>query len=416
MKNKHSKWVIGFIFCLCFLIGMMPVYAAQQVKDGIYKIANRGQEVRLIQERLVELGYLESKSTTGYFGTVTQAAVKAFQKDSGLKADGIVGRQTLQALYSEKTEHATAAVRGTYRQGDESEAVRTIQKQLVLCGYMKEKNTTGYFGSITLTAVKSFQKDSGLKVDGIAGEKTCAKLYELSNKGAAEDKGTQKPEVVKPAETLQNCGILRLGSKGEAVKELQKNLTWRRFYKGEITGVFDSATLTAVKKFQASCRLTQDGIVGANTKKWLLHNSDPICTKVSKYVAPDKDTLDKKYETLAKEEKDNIYLLAQLIYAEFGGGCYEGQVAVGNVVMNRVKTTKTSISEVIFAKNQFSPAKDGVIHNVPSKESVYAAIEAYFGADPVGDSLYFNTTSSTYSWGNKNRILYRIIEGDAFFV
>lgn len=66
MKKNRSKWVIGFIFCLCLLTGMMPVYAAQQVKDGIYKITNRGQEVRIIQERLVELGYLESKSTTGY--------------------------------------------------------------------------------------------------------------------------------------------------------------------------------------------------------------------------------------------------------------------------------------------------------------------------------------------------------------
>lgn len=412
-EHKRNKWVIGFIFCLCLLIGMMPVCAAEQVKDGVYKITNRGQEVRLIQERLVELGYLESKSTTGYFGTVTQAAVKAFQNDSDLKPDGIVGRQTLQALYNEKAEVGAAAVKGTYRQGDESEEVRTIQKQLVSCGYMKEKNTTGYFGSITLAAVKSFQKDSGLKADGIAGKQTCAKLYELSK---AADKNTQKTEIIKPAATLQNCGILRSGSKGEAVKDLQKNLTWRRFYKGEITGVFDSATLVAVKKFQASCRLTQDGIVGVETKKWLLHNSEPICTKISKYTMPDKEALDKKYEMLSKGEKDDIYLMAQLIYAEFGGGCYEGQVAVGNVVMNRVKTTQTSIREVIFAKNQFSPAKDGVIHNVPSKESIYAAIEAYFGADPVGESLYFNTTSSTYSWGNRNRALYRIIEGDVFFV
>jgi len=63
------------------------------------KLGDRGEPVTLLQQALAAKGYFKEKPT-GYYGTVTQAAVKAFQKDSGLKVDGIAGKNTLTALYA----------------------------------------------------------------------------------------------------------------------------------------------------------------------------------------------------------------------------------------------------------------------------------------------------------------------------
>ena len=89
-------------------------------------------------------------------------------------------------------------------------------------------------------------------------------------------------------------------------------------------------------------------------------------------------------------------LLAALIYCEAGGEPYEGQVAVGAVVMNRVKSGSfpNSISEVIYQSGQFGPAITGKLDRVlaagSATESCYqAAREALAGASPVGDALYF---------------------------
>lgn len=89
-------------------------------------------------------------------------------------------------------------------------------------------------------------------------------------------------------------------------------------------------------------------------------------------------------------------LLAALIYCEAGGEPYEGQVAVGAVVMNRVKSPSfpNSISEVIYQSGQFGPAITGKLSRVmaagKTTDSCYqAAQEAIAGSSPVGDALYF---------------------------
>lgn len=89
-------------------------------------------------------------------------------------------------------------------------------------------------------------------------------------------------------------------------------------------------------------------------------------------------------------------LLAALIYCEAGGEPYEGQVAVGAVVMNRVKSPSfpNSISEVIYQSGQFGPAITGKLSRVMAAgrttDSCYqAAQEAIAGSSPVGDAVYF---------------------------
>jgi N-acetylmuramoyl-L-alanine amidase len=100
---------------------------------------------------------------------------------------------------------------------------------------------------------------------------------------------------------------------------------------------------------------------------------------------------------------DMIDLLARLINGEARGEPYKGQVAVGAVVMNRVKSSEfpNTISGVIYQKNQFSCVKDGQFDKPISKDStVYkAAREAYNGADPTNGCLFFyNPKTSTNKW------------------
>lgn len=94
--------------------------------------------------------------------------------------------------------------------------------------------------------------------------------------------------------------------------------------------------------------------------------------------------------------EEDLYLLANIIYCEAGCEPYIGKVAVGNVVMNRVRSDHQpdTISEVIYAKGQFSPVRNGslarALKNGSADESCYqAALEALAGSRPVGDKLYF---------------------------
>lgn len=117
------------------------------------------------------------------------------------------------------------------------------------------------------------------------------------------------------------------------------------------------------------------------------------------------ELLSRKQEEIRQQEEaaqeaavsgSDTDLLAALIYCEAGGEPYEGQVAVGAVVMNRVKSGSfpNSISEVIYQSGQFGPAITGKLDRVlaagSATESCYqAAREALAGASPVGDALYF---------------------------
>lgn len=94
--------------------------------------------------------------------------------------------------------------------------------------------------------------------------------------------------------------------------------------------------------------------------------------------------------------EEDLYLLANIIYCEAGCEPYIGKVAVGNVVMNRVKSSRQpdTIEGVIYAKGQFSPVKNGSLERAlrrgSADESCYqAALEALSGAKPVGDKLFF---------------------------
>ena len=158
------------ILLLAPLTDLHPVIAAQLLTRG-----SRGQEVVALQNELKQAGcFPGGVRSTGYYGKLTQAAVKKLQRTQGLRVDGIVGRQTRSALNSGKTCKSLASS-GVLKMGSRGEGVRQLQAQLGREGFPVKED--GIFGRETRAAVMRFQEDRSLKPDGIVGSKTTKVLW-----------------------------------------------------------------------------------------------------------------------------------------------------------------------------------------------------------------------------------------------
>jgi len=152
-----------------------PAPTAPLLKTGV-----KGDEVRRLQERLRALGYYAGE-LDGQYGQGTAEAVKLFQAQHGLVDDGVAGEATLSQVYASTaqtfvpTPTPTAAA-SLLKKGDSGEAVREMQQRLKDLGYYNGA-VDGAFGGGTEEAVRLFQSQGGLEVDGVAAQKTFALLY-----------------------------------------------------------------------------------------------------------------------------------------------------------------------------------------------------------------------------------------------
>ena len=169
------------------------------------------------------------------------------------------------------------------------------------------------------------------------------------------------------------------GSSGSVVKQIQTKLKNWGYYSGAVDGVYGSATESAVKSFQKKNGLTVDGKVGPQTQQALGLNVG----------------------SAADSGSGDVALLARLISAEARGEPYTGQVAVGAVVLNRMKhpSFPNTMSGVIYQPGAFSCMGDGQF-NQPVADSCYqAARDALNGWDPSGGAIYyFNPVTATSKW------------------
>lgn len=118
-------------------------------------------------------------------------------------------------------------------------------------------------------------------------------------------------------------------------------------------------------------------------------------------------------------DQDSLYWLSHIIFAESGNQPLEGQIAVGNVILNRVNSSlfPNSIYNVIHQKNQFSPVRNGTINKEPRELSVIAAKLVLDGANTAGGSLYFiNPRVSGGSWVARSRTHVTTIASHAFYL
>ena len=152
------------------------------------------------------------------------------------------------------------AASGSLRMGSRGSEVTRLQQALKELGLYTLK-VDGIFGKGTLKAVQAFQRKNGLKADGIVGPKTKEKLYGSTGTSTAAA-GT---DTAGTGDYQKTPGRYQQGDSGTGVMDLQTKLLDLGFYSGSISGSFDTATRSAVIKFQKSRKLTQDGIAGPKT-------------------------------------------------------------------------------------------------------------------------------------------------------
>lgn len=141
------------------------------------KFGDSGDRVVQVQMRLQELGYFKSKAT-GYYGSLTEAAVKHFQQNNGLTPDGVIGAKTQEALAQTYPETPQPTTQPTVRLGDESPTVLRVQRQLSSLKLYDWRQMSGKFDDATQQAVMNFQKANGLTPDGVVGLKTHTTLQQ----------------------------------------------------------------------------------------------------------------------------------------------------------------------------------------------------------------------------------------------
>lgn len=180
--------------------------------------------------------------------------------------------------------------------------------------------------------------------------------------------------------------LYKKGATGAGVTEIQTRLKAWGYYTGAVDGVYGSGTEKAVRYFQRSNGLTEDGQCGAQTLAAL-----GLPTNMGGGSGG----------SSSGGSSGDLDLLARLISAESRGEPYEGQVAVGAVVLNRVAHASfpNSVSGVIYQPGAFSCLDDGQFDQ-PVAESAYrAAQDALNGWDPSGGAIYyFNPSTATSAW------------------
>ena len=148
-----------------------------ELGERLLKHGSAGEDVKQLQQYLIQLGYdLGKWGADGEFGDTTELAVKAFQKDKGLDADGQYGKKThaalIAAVKANSSEEKTLGNR-LLKRGSVGADVKQLQQYLIQLVYDLGKwGADGEFGGATELAVKAFQKDSALAADGQYGEKT----------------------------------------------------------------------------------------------------------------------------------------------------------------------------------------------------------------------------------------------------
>lgn len=246
----------GAAACILSLVLLTVPIGSKVSASTLLQKGMSGEQVVQLQRDLKKLGYFQEECT-GYYGDVTEQAVKKLQGSNGYIQDGIAGSQTLSLIRSLLERNETYS--RTLKEGLSGDDVSQLQEDLKALGYFSG-NATGYFGEATENAVKAFQRAYNLYSDGVVGSKTA--------------------ETIKRALTAQTYRnvVLKKGMSGAEVKALQENLKLIGYFSGTCTGYFGSYTEQAVKNLQYKYGKVSDGVVGAETYSLI---QDVIAGKVT---------------------------------------------------------------------------------------------------------------------------------------
>ena len=316
---------VEYVAALGINSNVLPSIAGVTVDDAAEELAPVNltvgvinSVVRDLQQRLMDLGYMDPDEPTTYYGDATSLAVQYFQRQAGMAMDGICGVETWDAIMSDNAPHYALKL------GFQGNDVTHAQYRLYNLGYLyNASDINGTYDEKTMEAVKKLQEMNGLTVDGIYGTSTYNLLYSDEVKANIVALGEQSELVKKYQQILINLGYLegeadgnfglgtqnaikafqsrndqvvdgylgpdtraalddpnaipfamRLGEQSDSVKELQEYLVKYGYLDSDkATGYFGELTKTAVANFQSKNGLTADGLAGAKTIS-LLHSGN----------------------------------------------------------------------------------------------------------------------------------------------
>ncbi|MBW4627635.1 MAG: peptidoglycan-binding protein [Brasilonema octagenarum HA4186-MV1] len=305
-----------------------------------------GQAVARLQQNLGRLGFFYGP-VTGNFGSETQQAVIRFQQSRGIRADGVVGARTEEAIrtsfntndssvsvnsyqdtnnssvsvssYQDTNNSSNSSVSVSNYQdgvggdslpnalnvGDSGGQVRRLQQDLQQLSYFRV-NPTGYFGRTTQEAVARFQQDHEITPNGIADSQTLGAIstalaqqgngqnYGQSNgqnygQNYGQSNGQSYGQNYGSNYSCSTTGDICQGETSQRVTTIQQRLQNLGFFKGNVTGFYGSATRDAVAQFQRNSRLETTGSVNFQTWQALgltnnPNNSTELNPKENRYV------------------------------------------------------------------------------------------------------------------------------------
>ncbi|MDF2628401.1 MAG: spore cortex-lytic enzyme precursor [Symbiobacteriaceae bacterium] len=191
---------------------------------------------------------------------------------------------------------------------------------------------------------------------------------------------------------------LRWGSRGASVSLAQRKLSAWGYYKGSIDGVYGRLMYGAVISFQRKNGLRPDGVVGPRT--WAALGEQGATAGGGGGGG-----------SRAASRADDRDLLARVISAEAKGEPYEGQVAVGAVILNRVSDSRfpNTLAGVVYQRHAFESVSNGAIYQPATASTIRAARDALNGWDPSGGAVFFwNPSKPVSGWIWSRPIIKRI--------
>lgn len=229
------------------------------------------------------------------------------------------------------------------QQGAVGEDVIELQARLQYLGFYNGK-IDGVFGWGTYWALRNFQYEFGMEIDGLAGETTKQKLEQASE----YDRNYVHEQINQGNKFTHYGGVDKEQQSAPSQEDTQEN----------------------TNNEEESQNQTQD--------------LEPTAVNVPQGFS-----------------QNDIQIMANAVHGEARGEPYEGKVAVAAVILNRVESASfpNTVSGVIFEPRAFTAVSDGQIWLTPNESARRAVVDAINGWDPTGEALYyFNPDTATSSW------------------
>lgn len=245
-----NRRLYALALAMLLLSSLMAGALAQTLR---YK--DEGPQVRDLQAKLYNVEHYKAK-VTGVYDHATVEAVRGFQRQMGLKVDGVAGPLTMQALA--KMQPMSMVTLQDSRHGDSGQHVRALQQRLHDLGYIGSTHVTGKYDEVTVAGIKGFQKANMLDEDGVAVGLTRERLALNIAAGKSEQAWRTGEASIR----------VEFGDTYPIVRDIQQTLVSLNYMSG-VTGEYASSTVEAVRSFQQVNGLKADGIIGPQTMELL---------------------------------------------------------------------------------------------------------------------------------------------------